>query len=127
MEDIEDLEALFGKAGETVPTVDVADVKKMWEFGRKLEARNPGKTYGVAISVWQHLLPDVDVMAVAYRCGQLGMFEMWLQPMWNGGEPSEAAFKAAATMELKRMAVGVVYNGNEFLDRLIEEVHKAAA
>ena len=125
---MEDIEALFGKAGERVPTVDVADLKKMWEYSRELQARHPGGGVGVDVEVWKQLLPPgADIMSIAYRCGQLGMFELWLRRMWTGGDPTEAAFKAAATMELTRMAVGVVYKGDEFLERFVEEVHKAAA
>jgi hypothetical protein len=31
---MEDLEALFGKAGELVPAIDVEDLKKMWGHSR---------------------------------------------------------------------------------------------
>jgi hypothetical protein len=125
---MEDIEALFGKAGEPVPTVDAADLKKMWEYGRKLQARHPGEKYAVGIGVWQQMLPaGADIMAISYRSSQLHIFETWLQTMWSGGEPSEAAFKAAATMELERIAVGVVFKGDDILERFIEEVHKAAA
>jgi hypothetical protein len=106
----------------------VADLKRMWEYGHELQARHPGEQYAVGLGVWQQILPTgADIMAIVYRCGQLGMFEMWLRPMWSGGEPSEAAFKVAATMEMKRMAIGVVHNGGEVLEKFFEEVHKAAA
>jgi hypothetical protein len=122
------LKKMFDESGQPVPPVDVADMKKMWEYGRELQARHPGEQYAVGLGVWQQLLPPgADIMAISYRCSQLSMFELWLRAMWSGGEPSEAAFKAAATMELKRMAVGVVYKGDEILERFIEEVHKAAA
>ena len=78
---------------------------------RGLAASSPGRGHYV----------DCD------RCGQLGMFELWLRRIWTGGEPSEAAFKAAATMELKRMAIGVVYKGDEIMERFVEELRKAAA
>ncbi len=123
---MEDLDALFGKAGEPVPTVDVADLKKMWAYGREVQALHPGKQYAIGLDVWRQILPGTDLMAIAYRCGQLSIVEMWLRRMWTGGEPSEAAFRAAATMEMKRMAVGVVYKGDEMLARFFGEVHKAA-
>jgi hypothetical protein len=122
------IEKIFGKAGEPVPTVDAADIKKMRAYQREQDARHPGKQYATGIAVWQHVLgPEADISAASYRCGMLWCLERFLQPFWNGGELSDAVFKAAATMKMERMAVGVVYQGGEILEQFSEEVHKAAA
>jgi hypothetical protein len=122
------IEKMFGKAGEAVPVVDVADLKKMREYGREVQARHPGEQFAIGMGVWQQMFgPEADIAAVSYRCSMLWIFERALQPFWTGGDLSEAAFKAAATMEMKRMEVGVVYKGGEMLEQFFVEVHKAAA
>ena len=123
------LDKFFGKAGEPVPTVDAADIKKMRAYQKNVEVRHPpGQQYAIGMGAWQQAFgPETDISAVSYRCGILWCLERFLQPFWNGGELSDAVFKAAATMKMERMAVGVVYQGGEILDQFFEEVHKAAA
>lgn len=124
----EAIEALFGKAGELVPPVDPADIRKMREYQRELAARHEGKQYAVGFEIWQQMFPEADVMAISYRCGRLWFLEQQaLKPFWTGGEFSEAVFKAAATMEMKRMKVGVVYKGDEILEPFFKAVYEAAA
>jgi hypothetical protein len=118
--------AAFGEPGGSVPTVDVEDLKKMWVFSE--DSRHSNKATGhCATSAVQICSPAADARAFSYRCSTLGLMEMILRPMWTGGQWSDAAFKAAATMEMKWMAIGVVYNGSEVLEKFFEEVHKAAA
>jgi hypothetical protein len=47
-----------------------------------------------------------------------------LEAAWPGGQPSDAAFKVAARMELKWMGVGVVQNGLPFnVEGFLAQVH----
>jgi hypothetical protein len=120
--------AAFGEPGEPVPTVDVEDLKKMWAFTE--EGRRSNKATGLhayAGPRQQICSPGADERAVSYRCTMLGLMEMIFRRMWSGGGWSDASFKAAANMEMKWMAVGVVYNGGEVLEKFFEEVQKAAA
>jgi hypothetical protein len=122
-----EIDDLLGKPGESVPVVDAADIKVIWDYSQKLKAEHPD---GVAVGegVWKQLLaPGVDIRAVGYRCSMLSMLEMMLRPAFTGGEPTENAFKVAARMDLNWMQVGVVHNGLPFnLDAFLAEVlHEA--
>jgi|HubBroStandDraft_1064217.scaffolds.fasta_scaffold48376_2 hypothetical protein len=41
-----EIDVLFGKAGEPVPVVDVADIKVMWAHLQELKAQHPGGGVG---------------------------------------------------------------------------------
>jgi hypothetical protein len=113
----EAIEKMIGKAGEPVPVVDVADIKKMWAYGKELRAGHPQGSVGISINIWQKVLPPgTDIRAVSYRCGMLSMLEMMLEPVWAGGQLTEAAFKTIATMEMEWAAVGVVYKGGQLFN-----------
>ena len=123
-----EIDDLLGKPGESVPVVDAADIKVMWDYSQKLKAEH-GDGVAVGVGVWRQLLaPGVDIKAVGYRLGMLSMFEMMLRAAWAGGEPSENAFKVAARMDLNWMQVGVVRNGLPFnLEGFLAEVQHEAA
>jgi len=129
MSENDDLSELLGKPGESVPVVDVADLKAMWNYGQILKAEHPEGGVAVGMSVWKQVLPPgVDIRAVGYRLGMLNMFEMMLRAAWTIGEPSDNAFKVAARMELKWAEVGVVHNGFLFnLEGFLAEVQYEAA
>ncbi len=117
----------FGKAGEPVPVVDVADIKVMWSHCQELKAQHPGGV-AVEVGIWKRVCsPGADIRAVSYRCQRLGLWGMLLRPAWNGGDLSENAFKVAARMDLHWMAPGVAQEGagvEEFLaEVLAEEQH----
>ena len=121
-EEAKAFEAMFGKAGELVPVVDVADLKTM----RAYSTKHAG--YAVGMAVWEQMFaPGTDIPAVSYRYTMLWMLERWLRPMWTGGEFSEAALKAVANMELTRMAIGVPLNAMPLTDEFLGQVHKEAA
>ena len=121
-------EAMFGKAGELVPVVDVADLKKMRAYRQESDARHQGEQYAIGMGVWEAIFgPGTDIPAVSYRYTMLWMLERWLRPMWTGGEFSEAALKAVANMELTRMAIGVPQNAMPLIDEFLGQVHKEAA
>ncbi len=94
-----EIDVFFGKAGEPVPVVDVADMKVMWAHGQKLKAQHPGGV-AVEVGIWKQLCsPGADIQAVAYRCQMLGLLEMMLRAAWTGGELSVNALKVAARID----------------------------
>jgi hypothetical protein len=115
-----EIDDLLGKPGESVPVVDAADIKVMWDYSQEVLALHPRATsVSVGTAVWKNLLPSADIAAVGYRCGIL----MTLRSVWVGGEPSETAFKVAARIDLTWPPVGVVQQGSVFnLDRFIVAV-----
>jgi len=123
-----EIDVFFGKAGEPVPVVDVADMKVMWAHGQKLKAQHPGGV-AVEVGIWKQLCsPGADIQAVAYRCQMLGLLEMMLRAAWTGGELSVNALKVAARIDLHWMAVGVAQNGFPFnLEGFLAEVLREAA
>jgi len=115
-----EIDDLFGKAGEPVPVVDVADIKAVWAHGRELKTRHP-EGVAVELGVWGHVCgPGADVRAVSYRCQRLGMWEWLLRPAWTGGDLSETAFKVAAKMDLRWMAPGVAQSGTGVEEFIVE-------
>ena len=123
-----EMDVFFGKAGEPVPVVEVADIKVMWAHGQELKAQHPGGV-AVEVSIWKQLCsPGADIRAVSYRCQMLGLLEMMLRAVWTGGELSANAFKVAARMDLHWMAVRVAQNGFPFsLEGFLAEVQREAA
>ena len=123
-----EIDVLFGKAGEPVPVVDVADIKVMWAQIQELKAQHPGGV-AVGVGIWKQLCsPGADIRAVSYRCQMLGLLEMMLRAAWTGGEISANAFKVAARMDLRWMAVGVAQNGFPFsLVEFLAEAQREAA
>jgi hypothetical protein len=123
-----EIDVFFGKAGEPVPVVDVADIEVMWTRFQELKAQHPG---GVAVEAGifkQFCSPGADIRAVSYRCQMLGLMEMMLRPVWTGGELSLNALKVAARIDLHWMAVGVAQNGFPFnLEGFLAEVLREAA
>jgi hypothetical protein len=87
----------------SVPVVDPADMKTMWD-----RYQTPDAPTGMA--AWRDILDNADVAAIGYRCTILQM----LRSVWIGGEPSENAFKVAASMELNWPTVGAVQQGLPF-------------
>jgi hypothetical protein len=116
-----EIDDLLGKPGESVPAVDAADLKVMWDYSQEVLAMHPGATSAsVGAAVWKNVCrPGVDLAAVGYRCTILTM----LRSVWVGGEPSENAFKVAARMDLNWPEVGVVRDGLPFnLERFVVAV-----
>ena len=94
-------ERLFGKPGEPVPAVDFADMKAMKAVMEDVKKEHPKGGVAIGMEVWQSVCsPDADIRAVSYRLRLLGMLEISLQPVYSGGQWSEAALKAAAKMEM---------------------------
>jgi hypothetical protein len=118
-----------GTPGEDVPTVDVADLKSVWSIYRDMEARNPGKQFGVGIDIIRGACSaGADIGAVTYRCAMLGMLEMLsaerLVP-WRANEFLATVLKVAATIPMKWMETGVPQSGLPFdVDAFFQEVRK---
>ena len=123
-----EIDVLFGKAGEPVPVVDLADIKVMWVHFQELKAQHPGGV-AVEVDIWKQLCsPGANIQAVSYRCQMLGLLEMMQRAAWTGGELSVNAFKVAARMDLHWMAVGLAQNGLPFsLEGFLVEVQREAA
>ena len=109
------LDALFGKAGEPVPVVDLKDLKAMRDFSVELKKQHPNGRFGVGMELLKTVCsPGADVSAISYRLSLLGMFEMILKATYPGGHLSDKALKVAAEMELSWMPVGVPQNNMGF-------------
>jgi hypothetical protein len=123
-ENMPELDLFIGKAGDPVPVVDPADMKKLWTYSQELRAKYPNGGVATGIEVLKHMCsPGADTRAVSYRCMMLGLLEMMLETAWPGGQPSEAAFKVVSRMELRWMAVGVPQKGLPFdLESFLAEV-----
>lgn len=108
-----EIDNLLGKPGESVPVVDAADLKVMWEYSQKPDA-------ATGMAACKDLFPNVDLVeATGYRLTILRR----LQSVWVGGEPSENAFKVAATIDLTWPPVGVIQTEPLFnLDRFVVAV-----
>jgi hypothetical protein len=116
-----EIDDLLGKPGESVPVVDAADLKVMWDYSQEVLAMHPGATgAAVGAAAWKDMCrPGTDIRAAGYRFTIL----MMLRCVWVGGEPSENAFKVAATIDLTWPPVGVVQQGSLFnLDRFVVAV-----
>ena len=116
-----EIDDLLGKPGESVPVVDAADLKVMWDYAQKVLAEHPGSTHAaIGAAVWKNVCrPGVDIEAAGYRCTILTL----LRSVWIGGEPSENAFKVAARMDLNWPEVGIVQQGLPFnLERFVVAV-----
>jgi len=102
-----------GKPGEPVPEVDPEDLKAVWKLRRDAEAPHPGQQVAIGLELAKHVCkPDADIQAVSYRS-----FFLWLVTQivpqqfamfTRGGEPIEAAFRAAAKVPAEWMGVGIV-------------------
>jgi hypothetical protein len=119
-----ELRPFIGKPGEAVPTIDSADLKALWNCYQEVGAQHPEGGVAIAGGVIEHICsPGADARAVSYRFAMLGVLAGMLEAAWPGGQPSDAAFKVAARMELKWLAVGVVQNGLPFdVERFLAEV-----
>jgi hypothetical protein len=124
-ENIPELAAFIGKAGDLVPAVDPADLKALWQHDQELRAQYPNGGVATGIEFLKRIIsPGADTGAVTYRCQMLGLLAMVLEPAWPGGQLSEAAFEAAAQIELKWMGVGVPQKGLPFdAEEFLAQVH----
>jgi len=107
-----------GKPGEPVPEVDPDDLRTVWEMNRELQARSPG---GGAIDIdifEQACKPGANVHATLYRSNLFWIVSMIAPAQWamvtKDGQPTNAAFCAAAKVPMEWMGVGIVRKGPPF-------------
>jgi hypothetical protein len=87
----------------------------MWAFMQDLKKRHPKGNEDISTSVYQSVCsPGADIRAVSYRLSILGMVGHLLEPVYSGGEFTEAAVKAAAKVEMTWLPVGVPQKGFPF-------------
>lgn len=116
---------LFGTPGEPVPAVDPENVKRFWQMVKELEAVQPGETIAITVRLMERTCkPGADVRAVRYRTGMMEMMTMvapkQMAEFMREGEPSDAVFRAAATVSMTWMGIGAPqkefpFDTNEFL------------
>jgi len=103
--------------GDSVAAVNPADLRNVWRLFREAQARNPGQCTSVDNGVYESVCsPGADVLAVWFRAS---MLELMTQPdmlaQWaHNGELDDVVFQVAATFPMKKMQVGVVYDGPPF-------------
>jgi len=120
-----------GKPGESVPTVEMADLKAAWAIYNEIESRHPGRKVAVGSSVVEKVCsPGADISAVIYRIWMLGFLEMLpgnLLSRWKEKERlDDAVFTVIARVPMKWMEIGVVrsdlpFDVQSFLEELRQE------
>lgn len=121
----------FNPFGETtdgpIPPVNPEDLRSVWEMQRDSSSRVPRQA-AVSVEFYKRACSHgADVGAVWYRVSQLGVLQMLglLGPWIKDGVPTDAVFKVAAKIDLKRMQVGTVYNELPFdVQELFRQVEK---
>ena len=114
-----DHSSLLGNPGEPVPTVEMGDLKPVWNICKDIESRHPGKQVGVGISVVQHACSaTADAGAVGYRCGMPQALDSLpgdlLAPWKENGQLDDAVFRVAARVPMKWIGVGIPQSGLPF-------------
>ncbi|MGB7730238.1 MAG: hypothetical protein WBL50_19575 [Candidatus Acidiferrum sp.] len=127
-----------------IPPADPNDLKSAWtmlaevkkDLDQRFPVRDPSQGYSVDVEHYKRACsPDANVMVVWYRLSQLvlllhmnelGVSTFTLpEALLADGEPSDAVFKALATVPMTRLEVGVNIEGPPFdieeLSRLIRE------
>ena len=121
---------LYGNPGEPVPTIDVGDLKSVWDMYQNIESQHPGGSVGVDSCLIDRVCtPGADIRAVVYRCQMLGLLEMLpgdrLATRKQNGRLHEAVFRVAATIPMKWMEIGVPQSSLPFdVDAFFQEVQK---
>lgn len=124
-----------GEPGTPVPVVDVDDVKTIAQMLRELEREHPGRQFGVDLEAIKHICkPGADVHAVYYRLtplsllkfisetkmdnpevqAQISQLQSKIAPLIQGGEFTDAAFRATARIPMEWMGPGVAKEGLPF-------------
>jgi hypothetical protein len=120
-----------GKPGEPVPEVDPEDLKALWQLQRDVEKQHPGQQVAIGLEVAQHYCkPGADMQAIGYRVSFLWLGTQITPEQFaaftKDGQPTDAAFRAAAKVPAEWMGVGVARHGppfdvNEFMRLCAEE------
>lgn len=108
-----------GNPGEPVPEADPDDVKTMWEMGRDVQAAHPGEHVAIGSEVFRAVCkPGANIVATGYRASFISLMDHFPPPQWaeltKEGRPSEAVFRAIATVPMEWVGVGIVREGPPF-------------
>jgi hypothetical protein len=109
---------------KSIPTVDPADLKGVWQMQDELLARH-GSGFAVALDLYKRACrPGAHVWSVWYRCSQFETLRNFYEltgtnlPWLHDGKPDEAVFKALAVVPMTKMPPG----GREGLPFDVEEL-----
>lgn len=115
-----------GKPGEPVPAADPDDLKAIWEIQRALQARHPGETVATGRALVENCLkPGANIEAACYRAGMLALTAKFIATEQlapdKDGMLDNRVFRAAATVPMEWMGVGIVRQGMPFdLDHFLQ-------
>lgn len=113
-----------GMAGEPVPLVDPEDLKILWRTQKEIEARHPGRQVALGRAAAQQICKTgADIEAVGYRLSLLWLLSQiaptQFAALLEDGQPSDAAFRAAAKVRSEWMGEGITqqapFDVEEFL------------
>jgi hypothetical protein len=112
-----------------VAVVDPEDLKSFAKLGREAQASAQGH-----VAIGQNAIrgvcrPGANARAVWYRASMLGLCDRFglLAGYKRDGEFTDAVFHAAATFPMKRMEVGVTYDGLPFdTEEFISQIERAS-
>src|SRR5215469_18421798 len=101
-----------GSPGEPVPEVDPEDLKVLWREQQGLQARHPGKLGAMGFDVMKAICtPGANVGAVWYRSSMLWLLSQIARERFaaftKDGQPTDAAFRAAAKVPVEWMGEGI--------------------
>ncbi len=119
----------YGDLGEPVASVDVADLKSVWDMYQDIASQHPGGGVGVDSSLIERVCsPRADIRAVVYRCQMLSLLEMLpgdLLATWKqSGQLQEAVLRVAARIPMNWMGEGLSHSLPFDVDAFFEEVRK---
>ena len=102
-----------------MPEVDVEDLKALWQLQREVEAQHPGQQVAIGAELAQHYCkPGANIHAISRRAGFLWLVSRFMPEQFaaftQDGQPTDAAFRAAAKVPAEWMEVGVVREGFPF-------------
>ena len=101
-----------GQPGEPVPEVDPGDLKALWQEEQKIQARHPGRQVATGRGVAEQIVgPGADIQALGYRAGMLWLLNQIARERFSvftrDGQPTDAAFRAAAKVPVELMGEGI--------------------
>jgi len=104
------LSDFFPSPGVPVPSVNPADLSKMWDFLEQIQVSHPGKSVSIGISALQGVCDDANI--VWYRLSMLELIQMMNKhgvinvPWLTDGKPSQAVFSALAVVSMTGIGQG---------------------
>ena len=113
-----------------IPSVDSADLGKVWAVQRDARSRFPGQKILADADDWEQVCsPDVDLFAIWYRMAMLEMLAEHgvLSPWLHDGELNDAVFRVFATFPVKRIPKGGQEGYPFDVQRLVKQIEEEAA